>query len=120
MSGKEFKNVLLHTGMTLTDIAGKLSMSTQALNSIFNGSDVRSGIIEKCVDRLGMSFSDFYPANNSVGTNFGAAFGSNVHTINTNAELDKQYIELLDRNSKQLTKSQEQIDRLLGLLEAKK
>ena len=54
MSGKEFKNVLLHTGMTLTDIAGKLSMSTQALNSIFNGSDVRSGIIEKCVDRLGI------------------------------------------------------------------
>lgn len=114
MTGKDFKNVLIKSGMTMTDIAGKLGISTQALNSIFNGSDVRSGIIEKCVDKLGMSYSDFYHGMAYMHDNYGAAFGGQVETINNS---DCKDIGLVYRSSKQLTKAQEQIDRLLGIIE---
>ncbi len=113
--------VLLRTGMTLTEIANKLNMSSQALNSIFNGSDVRSGFIEKCVDRLGMSYNDFYHYNSSMHDNYGAAFGGKVGSItNTPEGNDSKYIELLASYSGQLTKAQEQIDRLISVLENRK
>ncbi len=114
MSGKELKMVLLRTGMNLTEISAKLGMSSQALNSIFNGSDVRTGIVEKCVDKLGMSYSDFFHSG-SMHDNYGAAFGSQVETINN--QTDRQYVELLAANSQQLAKAQEQIDHLLAIID---
>lgn len=125
MNGKDFKKILLRTDMSLTEIAGKLGMSTQALNSIFNGSDVRTGIVERCIKDLQLSASDFFPTSTqSLGVNYGAAFGSKVDNINQQSVINERYIDLIEHSSRQLdasqeqlAKAQEQIGHLLAIIE---
>lgn len=60
MDGRKLKEKVLSANVPLTTIAERMSVSPQALNSYFNGKDVRSGSIERIAEVLGVPVSFFY------------------------------------------------------------
>lgn len=102
MSGKELKEILREEGINLADLAKKLGFDNdQRLHSALKAEDVKSGLIEsiaKAKDTSGAVASD-----NSVAV---SGTGNSVNSIS------ERFIALLE-------KKDEQMDRLIGLLEAK-
>ena len=60
MTGEILKNELLNRGLVLSDIAKRLGMSTQHLNQALNAADIKSGLIERICDVLGLSIAEMY------------------------------------------------------------
>lgn len=61
MSGKDFKEKVLLKGIPITEIAAKLGITAQGVNSYFKVKDVSSGTIERIADALGVTMAFFYP-----------------------------------------------------------
>lgn len=60
MTGEILKNELLNRGLVLSDIAKRLGMSPQYLNQALNAADIKSGLIERICDVLGLSIAEMY------------------------------------------------------------
>ena len=60
MTGEILKNELLNRGLVLSDIAKRLGMSPQHLNQALNAADIKSGLIERICDVLGLSIAEMY------------------------------------------------------------
>lgn len=52
MTGKALKDKLYHTGISLTEIAARLNMTPQGLNTIFHVGDIKTGFVERICDVL--------------------------------------------------------------------
>lgn len=76
MDGKFLKEKLLKTDYTLTHIAARMGVSSQALNSTFNASDVKSSTLEKLCDALSLDLSFFYGGTKYAPTQVRADHGS--------------------------------------------
>lgn len=63
MTGLELKEKVIATRVPFTEIADKIGVTAQSLNSTFKSSDVRSNTIEKIAQALGVPMSYFYPDN---------------------------------------------------------
>ena len=130
MTGKELKTKVLTTGHTITEISSMLGMSPQALNTIFNVADVKTGTVEKMCAALKVDMSFFYPVapayeqttNNTKevhARNIGAVgSGNGTDNEGANAELINKLLEQLDAQRKQIDKltdnNQKLMDKLLG------
>lgn len=76
MDGKFLKEKLLNTDYTLAHIAARMGVSSQALNSTFNASDVKSSTLEKLCDALSLDLSFFYGGTKYAPTQVRADHGS--------------------------------------------
>ncbi len=107
MSGLELKKILSENNITLSELAKMLGYANdQRLHSALKAADVKSGLIEEIAKAINKNVGYFYGDSNG---NIIAPSGG-VNTINS---LSEKFIGLLE-------KKDEQLDRLLGLLEATK
>ena len=60
MTGEILKNELLNRCLVLSDIAKRLGMSPQHRNQALNAADIKSGLIERICDVLGLSIAEMY------------------------------------------------------------
>ena len=112
MKGDYLKKLLKNAGYSPTEIAAKLEVTSQALNSTFNSPDVKSGILEKLCEVLGVGMSFFYPnlyTINNVNNNINKQEAHNISngsgsiTENTSdANKDEMINKLIQQNSELL------------------
>lgn len=117
MKGSVLKEQLKNTRYSLSEIAGRLGISPQSLNSIFNSEDVKSGVLEKLSCVLELPLSYFYGDTFNISGSHNATGNNSTNTVNAS---DEKLLALLVSKDEQLTmamkqtsKAQEQMDRLL-------
>lgn len=120
MKGSDLKDLLRKEGVVLSQLAEDLGMSQQNLSAAFTRDDVKSGLLEK-ISRI---------LNKPIGFFYGEAFGPVQSMGNNNTQVtqvagnytgsDQTVLELLKMKDEQLTltikqvsKAQEQMDRVL-------
>ena len=107
MNGKELKEKLQAEGVNLSDLAKKMNYKTdQNLHSVLGAKDVKSGLIEQMALALGKPIGWFY---GEVPTAL-----ANDHSI---ALTGGQYTNIPDSFVQLVAKRDEQIDRLLAIIE---
>lgn len=79
MTGQELKEKVLMANVPFNEIAERLGITAQSLNSCFKGKDVRSNTIERIAEALGVKMSFFYPmeGSNAVASGNGNVAGNN-------------------------------------------
>ena len=104
MTGQKIKDILRSEGITIADVARMLGHNgDQRLHSALKSEDVKSGLIE---DIARVCY--FYEGSgNTVATDHGIAVSGDSNQINA---LSEKFIALLE-------KKDEQMDRLIGIIE---
>lgn len=116
MKGLQIKEILKKNGYTVSGVAEKLGVSNQNLFAALGKDDVRSGLLEKISEATGLPIAVFYgdsTVNASVGNYSSAVTGNNIQVNTATGEFLKE----LAAQREMTQKSQEQIDRLLGVIE---
>ena len=85
MTGQELKEKILVANVPLNQIAERLGITAQSLNSCFKGKDVRSNTIERIAEVLGVKMSFFYPME---GSNAFASGNNGVTVIQSTVSQD--------------------------------
>jgi transcriptional regulator with XRE-family HTH domain len=118
MTGAELKERLSTTHISLSEIARRIGVSPQNLNSMFNSEDVKSGAIEKLAKALDVPITFFYRDSYIITGNNIVNSGSN-NAVNAS---DDRLISLLVAKDEQLTmamkqtsKAQSQMDELIAM-----
>lgn len=127
MKGEVIKALLLDKGYNIAQIAEMIGTSQQNLASNLKHTDVRSGLLEKIAEAIGVPVSQLYGESGSVAQRISGNNNTQISgDSNTVAPSDAALLELLKANSEQLTmamkqtsKAQEQMDRVLDRLEGK-
>lgn len=116
MKGLTVKEILRKNGFTISAVAEKLGVSNQNLFSLLGKDDVRSSTLERIAEVTGLPVSLFYGDTNiatASGENSSAVAGNN----NSVGMKPDRFLNELAAQRKLAEKSQEQIDRLLGVIE---
>ena len=116
MKGIDAKAELRRRHFTLTQVANLLGESQQNLNAALSKDDIRTGLLEKISEATGLPIAVFYgdsTVNASVGNYSSAVTGNNIQVNTATGEFLKE----LAAQREMTQKSQEQIDRLLGVIE---
>lgn len=120
MKGSDLKELLRKEGVVFTHLAEALEMSQQNLSAAFTRDDVKSGLLEKIAKILNKPIGFFYgeafgQVQTAVGDNNTQVAGnySNVSSDPGVLELLKMKDEQLTLTIKQVSKAQEQMDRVL-------
>lgn len=116
MKGVELKEKLKTSQYSIAEIARRMGISPQSLNSIFNSDDIKTGVLEKASQVLDIPISHFYGETCSVvGSNNATAINHSTATAS-----DDRLLSLLMQKDEQLTmamrqtsKAQEQMDKVL-------
>lgn len=93
MTGTQLKYIIERSGLRSNDIAVKIGISPQQLNNTFHSPDIKTGLVEKVANVLGIPVSSMYGDTNTQTVN--------VYGVNYDA----------------LKKRDEHIDRLLAIIE---
>lgn len=111
MSGKELKGILIAEGINLSELARMLGFANdQRLHSALKAEDVKSGLIESIARVTNKSIGFFYKEQlGALAVNKSVAVSGDGNSITT---ISERFISLLE-------KKDEQIDRLLSMLENK-
>lgn len=111
MSGKELKEILREEGINLAELAKKLGFDNdQRLHSALKAEDVKSGLLEAIAKATNKSVGFFYKdVSNAVASDNSVAVSGTGNSVNS---ISERFIALLE-------KKDEQMDRLIGLLEKK-
>jgi len=110
MRGKDLKEFLQSEGVNLSELSKKLGFeSDQRLHSALKAEDVKSGLIEKIAAATNKSVGYFYKANIAIAGKNGVAVNNSDSSGN---ELSEKFIKLLE-------KKDEQMDRLITIIENK-
>lgn len=110
MKGQKIKEILRAEGITLSEVASLLGFDNdQRLHSALRSDDVKSGLIED-IARV---------TNKSVGFFYGLPVCVNDHSITDSDNATYNETEISMRFIGLLEKKDEQIDRLLTMLEKK-
>ena len=121
MKGSELKDLLRREGIVLNQLADLLDMSQQNLSAAFTRDDIKSGLLEKIARALGWPIGYLYgetvgPVQTVTG-NYNTQVAGNSNTVTgsdqTVLELLKMKDEQLTLTIKQVSKAQEQMDRVL-------
>ena len=110
MDGKVVKEKLKKCGIPLSEIAARMGYENdQRLHSQLKSEDVKTGLLEKICEAIGVDMSFFYPSASS----------SVIQNNNSGANVQGQSVEVLGGHdmATQLNKKDEQIDRLLSIIE---
>lgn len=112
MSGKELKEILAAEGINLSELARDLGFANdQRLHSALKAEDVKSGLIESIARVTNKSIGFFYKERlGALAVDNSVAVSGDGNSITT---ISERFISLLE-------KKDEQMDRLLSLLEKSK
>lgn len=115
MKGKVIKDEIYGRGISAASIAQKCGMSKQNFSAALQGDDIRTGLLEKVAEAIGVSPAYFYTGEDSGTALVGTATQSTVigKQETGTAALEKQ----LSVKDQQIALKDQQIDRLLALLE---
>lgn len=116
MKGIDVKTELRRNGFTLTQVASLLGESQQNLNAALSKDDIRTGLVERISQVTGLPIAVFYGDSNmgNGSGNQSSIVAGNNNRINTQ---QAEFLRELSAQRKLTEKSQEQIDRLLGVIE---
>lgn len=120
MKGSDLKDLLRKEGVVLSQLAEDLGMSQQSLSAAFTRDDVKSGFLER-ISRIlnkpiGFFYGDAIGPSQSMGSNntqVTQVAGNYTGSDQTVLELLKMKDEQLTLTIKQVSKAQEQMDRVL-------
>lgn len=114
MDGQVLKERLSKlTNLTQMELAEKLNVSQQSFSQYFLAKDVKSGLIEKLAEIIGVDIPTLYgQGQQGINHNAGDVITGD-HVANRVNEESKQMISILDN---QLRVKDEQIDKLLNIL----
>lgn len=116
MKGLYVKEILRKNGFTVSSIAEKLGVSNQNLFSLLGKEDIKTSTIERISEATGLPAAIFFgdtTMGNGSGKQSSIVAGNNNH-INTQQD---EFLRELAAQRRLTEKSQEQIDRLLGVIE---
>lgn len=118
MKGSELKEILRKEGVVFNQLAESLEMSQQNLSAAFTRDDVKSGLLEKIAKTLNKPIGYFYgeslgPVQTVVGDNNTQVGGDYQISDSGVLELLRIKDEQLLLTIKQVSKAQEQMDRVL-------
>lgn len=120
--GDKLSSFFKEKGITQEEIAAKLGVSQSYVNALFNGKKAfGKKQAQKWNEMFGISVNWLLTGEGSI-TNDGIVQnnqnGDNIqgHSI-TVTKTEKNYLDIIKKQSDQLSKSQEQIDRLLSIIE---
>jgi transcriptional regulator with XRE-family HTH domain len=118
MKGSELKEILRKEGVVFNQLAESLEMSQQNLSAAFTRDDVKSGLLEKIAKTLNKPIGYFYgeslgPIQTVVGDNNTQVGGDYQISDSGVLELLRIKDEQLLLTIKQVSKAQEQMDRVL-------
>ena len=120
MTGNTLKKLILAEGLSVAEVARRLGTSQQNLTCSLNKDDIKTGLLERVAEAMGRPLSFFYgeafgPVQTALGDN-----NTQVAGNYSNASSDAGVLELLKMKDEQLllsirqvSKAQEQMDRLL-------
>lgn len=120
--GEKLSAFFKEKGITQEEIAAQLGVSQSYVNALLNDKKAfGKRQAQKWNELFGLSVNWLLTGEGSI-TNNGVTQsnqnGDNIHghsvTVN---KTEKDYLEIIKRQSEQLSKSQEQIDRLLSIIE---
>ena len=110
MKGKDLKKILQAEGVNLAELSKELGFDNdQRLHSALKADDVKSGLIEKIAKATNKSVGHYYQSNITIAGDNSVAVNT---SDNTSAELSQSFIKLLK-------KKDEQMDRLITIIENK-
>lgn len=110
------KEILRKNGITLISIAEKLGESSQNLSALLQKDDLRTSLVERISEATGIPIAAFYGEAYSSATASGNSVAVSGDGNSVNA-ISERFMTLLENKDRQIAKKDEQIDRLLGLLE---
>lgn len=115
MDGQVLKERLSKlTNLTQMELAEKLNVSQQSFSQYFLAKDVKSGLLEKLAEIIGVDIPTMYGIEPTQGINHNTGdVITGDHVANRTNEESKQMISILDN---QLRVKDEQIDKLLNIL----
>lgn len=117
MKGVTIKEILRKNGVTQSAVAKMIGESQQNLSAALSQDDVRTSLVERIANAIGLPVSLFYGDTNiatATGENSSAVAGNN-NTVH--APRNDDFLKELAAQRRLTEKSQEQIDRLLGVIE---
>lgn len=121
MTGEKVKSIILEMEYSVAQVAELIGTSQQNLASSLKHTDVRSGLIEKIAEALGVPLAKFYgegfsTVQTATGNNNTQVAGSS-NAVNSDAAvlaIIKMKDEQLTLAMRQTSKAQEQMDRVLN------
>lgn len=116
MKGLAVKEILKKNGFSVSCVAEKLGESNQNLFAALSKDDVKTGLLERISMVTGLPIAVFYgdtKMGSGSGNQSSIVAGNNNH-INTQQD---EFLRELAAQRRLTEKSQEQIDRLLGVIE---
>ena len=120
MKGEVIKTLLLEKGYNVAQVAEMIGTSQQNLASNLKHTDVRSGLLEKIADALGIPVAALYGESSGIIQKVSGNNNTQVAGNSNNFASDQMALELLKMKDEQLTltikqvsKAQEQMDRVL-------
>lgn len=116
MKGLTIKEILRKNGITLISVAEKLGESSQNLSALLQKDDLRTSLVERISEATGIPIAAFYGEAYSCATASGNSVAVSGDGNSVNA-ISERFMTLLENKDRQIAKKDEQIDRLLGLLE---
>ncbi|MCQ2058708.1 MAG: helix-turn-helix transcriptional regulator [Bacteroidaceae bacterium] len=110
MKGETVKEFLKKSGIPLNKVAEKMGETPQNLQSMLRADDIKTGVLERIAAAINKNLYFFYDdeSQNINGDNNTAVQGNGNHIDSST----KEFLALL-------RKKDEQIDRLISLLERK-
>ena len=127
MTGNTLKKLILAEGLSVAEVARRLGTSQQNLTCALNKDDIKTGLLERVAEAMNRPLSFFYgeafgPVQTAVGDN-----NTQVAGDYSNASQDQGVLELLKVKDeqllltiKQVSKAQEQMDRVHDMVGAPK
>lgn len=118
MTGNTLKKLILAEGLSVAEVARRLGTSQQNLTCSLNKDDIKTGLLERVAEAMNRPLSFFYgeafgPVQTAVGDN-NTQVGGDYQASNPDVlELLKMKDEQLLLTIRQVSKTQEQMDRLL-------
>jgi len=110
MKGIEIKKILSENGVSVAHIARLLGLSQQNLSAALQKDDIRTGLLEDIAGAIGKDVPFFYGVDSSAPGAIAAGENSTAVSGSRNNVNSQQFVALL-------TKKDEQIDRLLKIIE---
>ncbi|MCM1347732.1 MAG: hypothetical protein NC206_11705 [Bacteroides sp.] len=118
MKGLQLKEKLSRKGLNGTQVAELLGISHQAFFSLMKSEDIKSGTIERISEATGIPITELYGIGHSAtasgdGSTAVAGYGN---TVTGSSEMARA-LEEIGEQRKLVAKAQEQIDRLISIIE---
>ena len=118
MTGKELKLLILSDDLTVAEVARRLGTSQQNLTCALSKEDIKTGLLERVAEVMEKPLAFFYgekfsTVQSAVGDNNTQVGGNYQGSDPAVLELLKMKDEQLTLTIKQVSKAQEQMDRVL-------